>query len=138
MITLIIYLILLISLLIADYSDLKTRTVPLWLFPITAVVCCGILIYFKQFGFWNMTGLVCMMLPTFILAMTGNFGGGDILMFSAIGIILGEHIVQYVLILAIVSTAFFLMTKLKNKEYPIAPFTLVSYIIFLVWRYVLC
>lgn len=138
MITLIIYLILLISLLIASYTDLKTKTIPLWLFPFTAVIDCGMLLYSGQFEFWNMTGFACMMLPTFILAMTGNFGGGDILMFSVIGAILGEYIFQYALILAVVSTVFFIITRLKNKEYPIAPFALISYIIFLFWRYLLC
>lgn len=88
-----------------------------------------------QFGFWNLIGLACMMLPTFTLAMTGNFGGGDVLMLSTIGLMLGEDVVGYVLVLAAISTGFFLMTKLRKKEYPIAPFALVSYIIFLFWRY---
>ena len=138
MITSIIYLILLFSLLVAGYTDLKSRTIPLWLFPSTAVISCGMLIYFKQFGYWNLIGFVCMLIPTFALAVTGNFGGGDVLMFAAIGIILGENIVLYVFIMTIVSTTFFLITRLKNKEYPIAPFALISYIIFLFWRYLLC
>lgn len=138
MITLIIYLILLISLLVAGYTDLKSRTIPLWLFPSTAVISCGMLIYFKQFGYWNLIGFVCMLIPTFALAVTGNFGGGDILMFASVGVILGEYIVLYVLILAVISTVFFIIMRLKNKEYPIAPFALISYIIFLFWRYLLC
>ena len=81
-----------------------------------------------------MIGLACMMLPTFTLAMTGNFGGGDVLMFATVGLMLGENIVEYVLVLAVISTVFFLLTKLRKEEYPIAPFALVSYLIFLVCK----
>lgn len=123
------------SLCIASYTDVKTRTIPVWLFPSVMVIGSGILLYMEQFGYWNPIGLACMLIPTFVLATTGNFGGGDVLMLSAIGLMLGEDVVGYVVVLATISTGFFLLTKLRKKEYPIAPFALVSYIIFLFWRY---
>lgn len=122
------------SLCIASYTDIKTRTIPVWLFPSVMVIGSGVLLYRGQFGHWNLIGLVCMLMPTFTLAMTGNFGGGDVLMLSSIGLMLGENVVKYVLVLAAISTVFFLLTKLRKKEYPIAPFALVSYLVFLVWK----
>lgn len=131
----IITVLLFISLCIASYTDVRTRTIPVWLFPSVMVIGSGVLLYMGQFGFWNLIGLACMMLPTFTLAMTGNFGGGDVLMLSTIGLMLGEDVAKYVVVLATISTVFFIITRIKNKEYPIAPFALVSYIIFLFWRY---
>lgn len=93
------------------------------------------MLYMGQFGFWNMIGLACMLIPTLVLATTGNFGGGDVLMLSTIGLMLGEDVAEYVVVLATISTVFFIITRIKNKEYPIAPFALVSYIIFLFWMY---
>lgn len=122
------------SLCIASYTDVKTRTIPVWLFPSVMVIGSGILLYMEQFGYWNLIGLACMLIPTFALATTGNFGGGDVLMLSAIGLMLGEDVVGYVVVLATISTEFFLLTKLRKREYPIAPFALVSYLIFLVWK----
>ncbi|WP_368191145.1 prepilin peptidase [Blautia sp. 1033sp1_1033st1_G9_1033SCRN_220408] len=122
------------SLCIASYTDVKTRTIPVWLFPSVMVIGSGILLYMEQFGYWNLIGLACMLIPTFALATTGNFGGGDVLMLSAIGLMLGEDVVGYVVVLATISTGFFLLTKLRKREYPIAPFALVSYLIFLVWK----
>lgn len=63
-----------------------------------------------QFGFWNTIGMACMLIPTFVLATTGNFGGGDVLMLSAIGLMLGEDVAGYVVVLATISTGFFLLT----------------------------
>ena len=131
----IITVLLFISLCIASYTDVRTRTIPVWLFPSVMVIGSGGMLYMGQFGFWNMIGLACMLIPTLVLATTGNFGGGDVLMLSTIGLMLGEDDAEYVVVLATISTVFFIITRIKNKEYPIAPFALVSYIIFLFWMY---
>lgn len=131
----IITVLLFISLCIASYTDVRTRTIPVWLFPSVMVIGSGGMLYMGQFGFWNMIGLACMLIPTLVLATTGNFGGGDVLMLSTIGLMLGEDVAEYVVVLATISTVFFIITRIKNKEYPIAPFALVSYIIFLFWMY---
>lgn len=131
----IITVLLFISLCIASYTDVRTRTIPVWLFPSVMVIGSGGMLYMGQFGFWNMIGLACMLIPTLVLATTGNFGGGDVLMLSTIGLMLGEDVTEYVVVLATISTVFFIITRIKNKEYPIAPFALVSYIIFLFWMY---
>ena len=131
----IITVLLFISLCIASYTDVRTRTIPVWLFPSVMVIGSGGMLYMGQFGFWNMIGLACMLIPTLVLATTGNFGGGDVLMLSTIGLMLGEDVAEYVGVLATISTVFFIITRIKNKEYPIAPFALVSYIIFLFWMY---
>ena len=131
----IITVLLFISLCIASYTDVRTRTIPVWLFPSVMVIGSGGMLYMGQFGFWNMIGLACMLIPTLVLATTGNFGGGDVLMLSTIGLMLGEDVAEYVVVLTTISTVFFIITRIKNKEYPIAPFALVSYIIFLFWMY---
>ena len=112
----IITVLLFISLCIASYMDVRTRTIPVWLFPSVMVIGSGILLYMGQFGYWNLIGLACMLIPTFVLATTGNFGGGDVLMLSSIGLMLGEGVVGYVVVLATISTGFFLLTKLRKKE----------------------
>lgn len=134
----IIHVLLCIALFIACYTDVRTRTIPVWLFPSVALIGSSVLLYIGLFGYWNIIGLACMFVPMFILAITGNFGGGDILMFAAVGLILGEDVAGYVFILASISTVFILFTRLRKKEYPIATFALVSYLIFLFVKTVLC
>ena len=97
-----------ILLVFNSYTDVRTRTIPVWLFPSVALIGSSVLLYIGLFGYWNIIGLACMFVPMFILAITGNFGGGDILMFAAVGLILGEDVAGYVFILASISTVFIL------------------------------
>lgn len=131
------YIFLLGALALATYIDIKTRTIPLYLFPATLLISvfynaiAGI-----SMGVWNLLGFCCACIPSFATGMTGTLGGADIIMLSIIGLLLGEEFIIYTIILAVISTLFFLMTRLKNKNYPVAPFALISYILFLLWRIV--
>lgn len=127
------YIFLLIVLIYASATDIKTRTIPLWLFPSASLVSCLYMISAGTWsGCWNLIGFLCMFIPTFILGIAGSFGGADIIMFSSIGIILGEAIVSYVIILSVISTIFLILSRFQKKEYPIAPFALIAYGILLV------
>ena len=128
------YIFLFIVLIFATAMDVKTRTIPLWLFPSTSLVACLYMISEGTWnGYWNLIGFLCMLIPTFILGIAGSFGGADIIMFSSIGIILGKAIVPYVVILSVISTIFFILSRFQKKEYPIAPFALVAYVILLIF-----
>ena len=110
------YIFLLIVLIFATAMDIKTRTIPLWLFPSTSLVSCLYMISEGTWNeYWNLIGFLCMFIPTFILGITGSFGGADIIMFSSIGIILGEAIVPYVIILSVISTIFFILSRFQKK-----------------------
>ena len=128
------YLILFISLLVAAYTDYRSRTIPVWLFPLTAVLFAMQTIWKDgSIAFGNILSLFCMFIPTFTLGIVGKMGGGDILMFSVIGFLLGYDLIIYIFILSGISTIYyFLILKSKNVECPLAPFALVSYVIYLI------
>lgn len=129
------YIFLIPAFIYAAWSDLKNRTIPIWLFPGTMVF---IFIYNfftgKSVDLWNLIGFSCMFVPTMLAGMAGVLGGADIIMFSITGAILGKLTVSYVVILASLSTLFFLFSGLKNRTYPMAPFAMAAFIIFFVWR----
>lgn len=129
------YVLFLPFLVFAAWSDIKCRTIPLWLFP-SAIACFVFycLVSGIPFTVWNPAGLFCAFIPAFILGMTGMLGGADIIMFSALGFLLGKNLIIYVISLAVISTLFFIVTGFKNRTYPIAPFALTAFIVFLIWR----
>ena len=126
--------ILLVSLLVAAYTDYKTRTIPIWLFPLTVLLYSIQVVWTGGYiGTENILGFLCMFLPTLLLSINGKMGGGDVLMLSAIGFLLGYKLTVYVFIVSVISTLYFIIIlKFKKKECPLAPFALVAYILFLI------
>lgn len=123
------------ALALASYTDVKRMEIPVWLFPLTVTVSVIYMVYSGNApGFGNWLGLVCMAIPLGILCFAGKLGGGDLIMFAAIGFLIGDGFIVYVLILGAAGMVFFLFTGCKEQSYPLAPFALVSYIIFFIWR----
>lgn len=133
-----IYIFLLAALALATYTDIKSRTIPLYLFPATLLIS----IFYNAIvgipmGIWNLLGFCCACIPSFAAGIAGTLGGADIIMLSIIGLLLGEEFIICTIILAVISTLFLGVIKLKNSSYqtaPIAPFALISYVLFLLWR----
>ena len=113
------YIFLFIVLIFATAMDVKTRTIPLWLFPSTSLVSCLYMISEGTWnGYWNLIGFLCMLIPTFILGIAGSFGGADIIMFSSIGIILGKAIVPYVVIYLLSALFFLFYQDFRKRNIP--------------------
>ena len=129
------YIVLIFALAYATWTDTKSRIIPIWLFP--GIMLCIFIYNFstgKPMEIWNLIGFFCMFIPTLLAGLADVLGGADIIMFSVIGAVLGEMTVPYVVILAGISTLFFLFSRLKNRTYPMAPFAMAAFIIFFMWR----
>lgn len=128
--------IILVSLFIATYTDIKTKTIPVFLFP--AISLIGV-IYLSYQRNYDVKSSFLFALFTFIsyliLALFFNGGGGDIIMMTSLALLFNKEILYVILIshtiMCIVS--FVLYVKRKKKEtLPFAPFVLVAYIIYLI------
>lgn len=117
---------------IASITDFKNKTIPIFLFPVTAILAGIWQLYTKNFNvILSVCGLAVMAIIYFIASFLGS-GGGDIIMMSCIGFILG---LQYSLFIALVSILVFIpfciIKKFKDKEneiivLPYAPFVFFS------------
>lgn len=129
----------LVSTGIASCTDLKSREIPLWLFPSAVVVFIAVSVFLKTPpNVFNYVGLAGTFVPFFITALMGVMGGGDLIMFSALGFILGaEELIPYGICMTAVATALFIIMKVrkqKQTEMPIAPIAFVSYAGYLMWK----
>ena len=77
-----------------------------------------------------------MFIPFLILCVMDKMGGGDLIMFSTIGFILGiEELYPYMISLSVISTAFFITKKEAiREEIPIAPFAAAAYFLYLSYK----
>lgn len=129
-----VYLIFLIPLLIAVYTDTKTMTIPIWLFP-SSTLAVGFLLYYQHnLDRGNFMGLIFLGIITFAMAITGILGGADVIMFAAIGFIMSYDTLTYLVILTLICTIFWIFNNNAKKEYPMAPFILTAYILTLAWN----
>lgn len=129
-------IILMLALLTASYTDIKERRIPLWLFPLVLAVSIVTSIYNGQeIPIWNWIGMAVMSFSFLILGLYGKMGGGDIIMFSVLGFTLGQKIIPFAVCMATIGTVFLICTGARKQEVPLAPFASISYIIFLIWRY---
>ena len=124
------------ALAVASYTDLKRMEIPLWLFPSTVLIFAATaLASGGEIGVMNWAGLACMAIPFLIMTIAGKMGGGDLIMFSALGFIMGlDEMIPYWVALTIVGTAAAAATGFGKKEIPIAPIAGVSYVVYFIWR----
>ena len=114
-----VYLIFLIPLLIAVYTDTKTMTIPIWLFP-SSTLAAGFLLYYQHnLDRGNFMGLIFLGIITFAMAITGILGGADVIMFAAIGFIMSYDTLTYLVILTPICTIFghLIITPKKNIQW---------------------
>lgn len=143
--------ILLIALIIATITDVKTKTIPLPLFPIVTVIAVIEKLVLNVSLIPSLISSISLSIIFVILAITSKGGGGDIIMFFCIGFVLGLkdsftllYILCAVYIFALV--IYMLYGKIRRKksfkeiaktQIPLAPFVLTAYSVLLVanlWR----
>ena len=129
------FIIVLTALIIASFTDIKSKTIPILLFPLTMCVSCILV-----FPTWErLIGFFILGLAFFLFASFGNGGGGDVFMMSTIGLQMGISkglwcaTISYI-IYAIFAVTYYLAQppkkreKAKLKQFPFAPFALLGYI----------
>lgn len=120
---------LLIPLIVAAITDLKTRTIPLWLFPATLFFY----IYETQKVSYieNLIALIVVGMMFTLLAVFFSAGGGDIIEMSVVAFVLGLN--DTLLLCLYASSILYLWLILKKeKQVPFAPFVLMSYLLLLI------
>ena len=79
------FIIVLTALTIASVTDIKSKTIPILLFPLTMCVSCILV-----FPTWErLIGFFILGLAFFLFASFGNGGGGDVFMMATIGLQMG-------------------------------------------------
>lgn len=129
-------IIILLALFIATYTDTKTKTIPVFLFP--SVLVLGVLCLIHN-GNLNLLSSFIFGIFAFIsylvLALFFHGGGGDVIMMTSLAFLLGKEILYIMFIghtiLCIVSLVRYIRTK-KKETLPFTPFVLVAYIIYLI------
>lgn len=121
-----------VGLLIASYTDLRYREIPLWIFPgIAGIYIINVMAQRVSFTTANIVGMVIMFFPTFVLCLFGKMGGGDVIMLSVIGLVLGVYqLLNFACCLGVAGTILLLKTGC-NKRVPIAPLVLGAYVLYL-------
>ena len=109
------FIIVLTALTIASVTDIKSKTIPILLFPLTMCVNCILV-----FPTWErLIGFFILGLAFFLFASFGNGGGGDVFMMATIGLQMG---------ISKVAQPPKKRKKAKLKQFPFAPFALLGYI----------
>ena len=104
------FIIVLTALTIASVTDIKSKTIPILLFPLTMCVNCILV-----FPTWErLIGFFILGLAFFLFASFGNGGGGDVFMMATIGLQIAQPPKK--------------RKKAKLKQFPFAPFALLGYI----------
>lgn len=123
--------IMILSLVIATSTDVKTKTIPIPLFPITI----ALLLLTDYPTADHLTGCFILGVIFFLFAAFGNSGGGDVLMMAAVGLQLGIGpglwcaFITYMLYSIFAVGYCLIHHNSRNKQFPLAPFTLIGYIL---------
>lgn len=131
----IIYILAIIAFLIASYTDIKNRQIPLLVFPSLLVCDIIYILYTKEPWLNHIVGMLITFLPSLLLTFLGGLGGGDLIMLTVTGFIVGSYNIWYYIITVCVTGFFLLLLPKKiTREIPIAPLMCIGYIIFVVLR----
>ena len=129
-------MILFAALIYAAYTDLKRREIEIWPFPSVIMAYLLLFLHNDEPLPVHIIGGLLMGLPSLFAAMLNKLGGGDVLLYGAVGFVLGltgAGVLFSVIVLAQFSFAviFVQIAKVeipKEKEVPMAPLILVSYL----------
>lgn len=120
-------IVLLLVLLWASYHDIKTLTIPLYLWPIPIVFKmvwnCFHSIPFSTMKWSFLIGL-CTFFVFFLASYWTNFGGADALLFTSIAFVMDQYVLYCILFSFLFSIPFILYLKISGskEEYPFVPF----------------
>ena len=117
--------------LISTYTDLKRREIPLWVFPSVFVIR---LLMKPAPAMTNWLGMAIMGVTFLILCLSGKMGGGDLIMFSVSGFILGiDNLTGYVICMTISFCVSYIIWKYKMKDWiPAAPIAASGFFLLLI------
>lgn len=145
----IIYAIIIASLMFATYHDVKTKEIPIFIFPLMGIACAilnGIRIYNHPDN-WKIeiillaAGAILYGLASAFLMFKKHMGGADVYMFIFTGLSLGFNAMTESVIMACIAGLIILLVNkakgLKQKEYPFAPMLLIGVLGDLVLRIIL-
>ena len=114
------YIALLIVLLLASVSDIRTMEVPLfyWILPVF------IKIIEKQIKMENILLSVSILICFMFFSFLSNFGGADALLIGTIVFVMGFYGIYAVLLAFVFALPYTLYLKIKDNEkpYPFVPF----------------
>lgn len=127
-----VYFIVLAGLVFASYHDIKTREIPVFIFPLIGVICSilnAVRIY-QNPGNWKMEVIMLIAggglygLASLFLMLKKKMGGADVYMFVFIGLSIGFIAMTEATIVACVVGLILFLINRKKKEYPFAPMLL--------------
>lgn len=119
--------IILIFLFIASYSDLKSRTIPLWIHPVLLGTRLSYFMIHPESPEWTESLLtaIFLFLLFYLFARLQMIGGGDVLIAADIGFsfgLQGMAAIIYGLLFCIPYIIYLTKSKKKSKKYPLVPF----------------
>ena len=121
------------ALSIASVTDIRTKTIPIPTFPVAFAACLAIRLHAGTLSANHWFGLGILAVIALNLCILSSFGGGDLLMLSAVGFATGATgAVLFSIVSAVLSVGvfMFLLAKGRGKErVAMAPVVLVSYCI---------
>lgn len=113
------YIILAVSIYVAAVIDYKTRTIPIFLFPISGIIfTVSYLLINGTFSFLNgLIAAVIGILSFLALALFFDGGGGDIIMMATIGWCVGIKTFIYIVIIScIINNIVVIYLKTRKKQ----------------------
>lgn len=146
------YIIFLVALSFAAYTDIRTKKIKIWLFPTAAIISLPCVIYTTLIEYTSffydfaplLAGAAAGFCIFFFIAVIGKGGGGDAIMAGCIGLVFGiTRLVEVYIIccsLVLIWTITRIMVNIifkKNynitQSYPLAPFVLAGYVLTLIY-----
>ncbi len=120
----IIYFFSVIVMVAAAYSDIRTGTIPVFLFPMTFVFDFLIVIVYQDSVLDSLIGLAIFTTAAMVCCIVSDFGGGDLLMLGAMGFTVGISGTLWFIGAAAASMTIWLI---KSRQHPhlqvrLAPF----------------
>ena len=119
------YLSAIIALIIGSYTDIKSRTIPIYLFPATAIVNTTLVVSFSiKFNFiYSLLGALLCLIAYFSVVFFGG-GGTDIIMMTCLGWMFGVKMIICVVFVTTLIYAIGLVVNHFIKKEPLLSLTL--------------
>lgn len=121
------------ALCIASFTDIRTKTIPIPTFPAAFAACLAIRLHAGTLSANHWFGLGIMAVIALNLCVLSSFGGGDLLMLSAVGFATGATgaflFSVFSALLSVVVLIYLLVKKRVSERVAMAPVVLVSYCI---------
>lgn len=127
-----------VAFVIASYTDIKSRKIPVWLFPTATVIVTVIRFIGNEYNIFAMiAGFMLFFWIFFLGAVFAKGGGGDAIMMGCVGAMIYPLNTIYVFILSgavymLCGIVLVIIKKNKNKlrkmTFPYAPFAGVGFV----------